>query len=79
MREVVRHVQSARKVAGLNVDDRIALSLKTNNEDLEAAIVTHKQVIVSETLADSITQADYSYEAVVKVEGAELHISLQKA
>lgn len=79
MREVVRHVQSARKAAGLNVDDRIELSLKTNDDDLEAAIVEHKKVIVSETLADLISQADYTHKVVVKIEGAELHVSLQKA
>lgn len=79
MREVVRHVQSARKQAGLNVDDHIALSLTTANEELEEAIREHEAVILAETLADSLSDKQYVYEATVKVEGAELQLSLQKS
>jgi isoleucyl-tRNA synthetase len=79
MREVVRHVQSARKQAGLNVDDHIALSLTTANEELKEAIREHEAVILAETLADSLSDKQYAYEAAVKVEGAELQLSLQKS
>lgn len=79
MREVVRHVQSSRKAAGLNVDDHIKLSLKTDNDDLQKAISEHQTVIMSETLADSLVDAVYDYETTVKVEGTELVVSLEKA
>lgn len=79
MREVIRHVQSARKQAGLNVDDHIVLSLETPNDDLKEAISEHEATIMSETLADACTDKEYSYKSVVKVEGAELSLSLEKA
>jgi len=78
MREVVRHVQSARKDAGLNVDDRIVLSLKTDNDELQQAIKEHEKTISDETLATSIKPGEYSYKTTVKVDGVELLISLEK-
>jgi isoleucyl-tRNA synthetase len=79
MREVVRHVQNARKQAGLNVDDRIKLSLVTSDDDLKKAIAEYEEVIASETLAETMTTAKYDYSADLKVEGAPLTVSLQKA
>jgi isoleucyl-tRNA synthetase len=78
MREVVRHIQNARKNAGLNIDDRIVLSLKTEDADLEKAIVEYTKVISTETLAEAITDDTYDNEAVVKIEGAKLIITLEK-
>lgn len=79
MREVIRHVQSARKQAGLNVDDHIVLSLETSDDDLKEAIREHEETILAETLADARTEDSYSYEVTVKVEGADLTLSLQKS
>lgn len=80
MREVVRFVQSARKEAGLNVDDRISLSLNTNAEDVAQAIEKYKKEIRSETLAVKLDDtAEYSFKAEVKLEDQTLIISLQKA
>jgi isoleucyl-tRNA synthetase len=78
MREVIRHVQAGRKTAGLNVDDRITLSLKTDNQELQAAIKEHETTIATETLATKLTEDTYSYTTSVKVEGSELHLSLAK-
>lgn len=79
MREVIRHVQSARKAAGLNVDDRINLVLSTEEDELSAAIREHAQTIKTETLATELTDTgEKSYSLRVNVEGAELVISLQK-
>lgn len=79
MREVIRHVQAARKDAGLNVDDRILLSLLTDDDDLKQAIAEHTETIATETLAEALSDARYSYETTVKVEGNELKLSLEKA
>lgn len=83
MREVVRHVQAARKDAGLNVDDRIVLHLDSVNEELLLAIKEHADTIKTETLATSLTYAaddtDYGYMAERKVDEFDLGISLNKA
>jgi len=81
-REVVRAVQSARKKADLDVDNKIKLSLFTDDSDLNKAIEGFKEYISSETLATSIAK-EYDklsrFEDTVKVSGAELKIGLSKA
>ncbi|MDB5167418.1 MAG: ileS [Candidatus Saccharibacteria bacterium] len=79
MREVVRHVQSARKDAGLNVDDRINLSLKADDNNLQTAIKEYETIITDETLATNLNDGEYTYTATVKIDGVELLISLEKA
>jgi isoleucyl-tRNA synthetase len=77
-REVVRFVQNARKDAGLNVDDRIVVSLTTDNDDLRQAMTEHQSDIAAETLATHVTEEAYDFSVTVKVDGAELTVSLQK-
>ncbi len=82
MREVVRSVQNARKQAGLQVDDRITLNLHTSDSELAKAIDEHKPTIATETLATSLKtdlKAGLSHHVTVKIDGAELVVSLQKA
>jgi isoleucyl-tRNA synthetase len=80
MREVVRNIQNARKQAGLNVDDRITLSLSTTNEELRKAINEHEETIAAETLATTVVlDQTFSHETACSVEGAPLTISLQKS
>lgn len=79
-REVIRNVQSARKAAGLNVDDRIELSLSTTDDDLRKAISQHSETISSETLAIRLVfDQTFDYESVCTVDSAPLTISLQKS
>jgi isoleucyl-tRNA synthetase len=81
MREVVRNVQSARKKAGLNIEDRIELSLETESKDLEKAINVHEDTIHAETLTEGqLTDTDDSaHNEEVTVEGYKLRISLRKS
>jgi isoleucyl-tRNA synthetase len=80
MREVVRHIQSARKAAGLNVDDHIHVGLSTDDDDAKRAIAEFSDTISAEVLADKLDDSTYDlYETTAKVEGAPLKISLQKA
>lgn len=79
-REVVRFVQAARKNAGLNVDDRISLSLETTDGELQEAIAEHQELIAAETLAVTITtDGQYENESTATVDGAGLVVRLQKA
>jgi len=77
-REVIRHVQAARKNAGLQVDDHIKLSLTTEDADLTEALTEYGHTIAAETLADTFKKADYKHTSTVKVEGIELVVSLEK-
>lgn len=80
MREIVRNVQNARKQAGLEVDDRIQLSLSTTNEDLRQAIIEHKNVIIAETLAISLDfDQTYGHETSCVIATVPLTVSLQIA
>lgn len=79
-REVIRQVQTARKAAGLNVDDRITLHLTTENKELSKAISDHQDSIRHETLASHLTKEGPStFETSAKVEGVDLKIGLAKA
>ncbi len=83
IREVIRNVQSARKQAGLDVDDRIELQLASDHADLAAALAvpTLQQMVLSETLAVSLNTHELSeaFATVVKIGVAELGIKLQQA
>lgn len=83
MREVVRHVQAARKDAGLNVDDRIVLALmvlpNSGSEELAKAIEEHQSTIAEETLAEQFADVKDGYDNTVTIEGMELRICLKKA
>ncbi len=79
MREVIRHVQSARKSAGLQIDDRINLSFVTENDELRHAIAEHSTTIQTETLCSTLSDQAYTHEVSVKIEGTQLSISLEES
>jgi isoleucyl-tRNA synthetase len=82
MREIVRNVQSARKQAGLEVDDRVKLGLQTDDEALKSVLEDKAlmHTVHAETLATGPLEGSKAgFETVAKIDGAELQISLLKA
>lgn len=70
-RDAIRSVQDARKDAGLEISDRISLTLSVPAEDVAAA-EQFRDLIASETLSTSLT--------IVSAEGAsELEVTVAKA
>ena len=87
-REIIRHVQQARKAAGLEVDNRISLSLSADDAELSGVLSNNEltDIIKHETLAVSLNDpslesesADGVFSSTSKVDGAELRISLVKS
>jgi isoleucyl-tRNA synthetase len=76
-REVVHAVQSARKNAGLAVEDRIALALG-GDEELLAAARAHEEYVTGETLASSISYDGADAGQPATIEGRELRIALER-
>jgi isoleucyl-tRNA synthetase len=79
-RDIIRNIQSARKEAGLQVENRIKLSLYTNSKLISSAVAEFGDLISQETLAETLNESSRAYEfsKSVKVEGEELNISLEK-
>jgi isoleucyl-tRNA synthetase len=76
-REIVHAVQNARKEAGLEITDRIALSLGGDEELLEAA-QAHEPYLAGEVLATQVAY-DAADGGTVKLDGRELQITLSRA
>jgi isoleucyl-tRNA synthetase len=77
-REIVHAVQIARKEAGLEITDRIALSLGGEEELLEAARA-HEAYLAGEVLATSVSYDGADDGAVAKIDGRELTIAVSRA
>ncbi|HEY5262445.1 MAG TPA: isoleucine--tRNA ligase [Solirubrobacteraceae bacterium] len=82
-REIVHAVQNARKTAGLEVEDRIALALAGDPALLDAAR-EHEAYVGGETLAVSLAIGDddaaaMDYREQSEIEGLTLEISLSRS
>jgi isoleucyl-tRNA synthetase len=84
-REIVHAVQNARRSAGLQVEDRIELSLM-GSDDLLAAAAAHRGHVAGETLAAEMwvgeqpaDGAGFSHEEQTEIEGLLLRIALRRA
>ena len=75
-REVVHAVQGARKDSGLNIEDRIALTLGGDGELIDAARA-HEDYVARETLATSVSY-DGAVGSPVTIEGRELRIAVER-
>jgi isoleucyl-tRNA synthetase len=74
-REMVRTVQDARKQAGLEVSDRIALKV-TGSKGVEAALEAHRDYLMAETLAsewpDSMPEDSHMAQHTLEEESWEI-------
>lgn len=72
-RDLIRAIQSARKNAGLSMDDHIRLSLSV---DLPSGF---EAMVQSEVLADEFARnANFAHDEIAKVNGENITISLEK-
>jgi isoleucyl-tRNA synthetase len=75
-REIVHAVQNVRKTTGLEVEDRISLTL-AGDEDLLAAAREHEGYVAGETLATSVAYDDGATDAQdATIEGRSLRIAV---
>jgi len=68
-REIVRSVQQSRKEAGFDVDDRINVSWKSDNEDIRKAFDGFGEYIAMEILAEKMEEnmeGNFSFEKETK-------------
>jgi isoleucyl-tRNA synthetase len=79
-RDIVRNIQQARKDSGLEVENYIKLSLKSENIIINDAINQCEKLIQNEVLATTLLTSGDNYEYIkeVKIEGEDLLISLEK-
>jgi isoleucyl-tRNA synthetase len=77
-REVVHAVQTARKDAGLEVEDRIELRLGGDDE-LLAAARAHEGYLSGETLAQTVDYGDGADGSAATIDGLELRIAVARA
>jgi isoleucyl-tRNA synthetase len=76
-REIVHAVQNARKAAGLEITDRIDLTLAGDPDLLEAA-QAHQDYLAGEVLATSVSY-DGADGAPAKIDGRDLNITVTRA
>jgi isoleucyl-tRNA synthetase len=77
-REVVHAIQTARKAAGLDVSDRIALTLG-GAEELLAAAREHEPYVTGETLATAVAYDGAQNGHAVEIDGMALNIAVAKS
>ncbi len=77
-REVVHAVQIARKDAGLEITDRIELSLG-GDEELLAAAREHEAYLAGEVLATAVSYDGSGNGAGARIDGAELSIGVLRS
>ena len=74
-RDIVRAVQLARQQAGLEVTDRIALTLDGDGTLIDAARA-HEEYIAGETLATSVSYESLDGAEPVQIDGRDLRIGV---
>jgi isoleucyl-tRNA synthetase len=76
-RDIVRAIQNARQAAGLDISDRIVLTLDGDDRLLAAARI-HQDYIAAEVLATELRYADLDGAEPVMIDGASLKIGVER-
>jgi isoleucyl-tRNA synthetase len=77
-REIVHAVQNARKAAGLEITDRIDLTLNGDPDLIEAA-QAHQDYLAGEVLAITVNWDSVIEAAAAKIDGRDLKIGVSRA
>jgi isoleucyl-tRNA synthetase len=77
-RELIRHIQSARKKAGLQVDDRISLSVETDSSELEQVFKEFEEQIFAETLAVSAIADKAEYQEDIDIDNKTATVKISR-
>jgi isoleucyl-tRNA synthetase len=77
-REVVHAIQNARKAAGLNVEDRIALTLGGDDELLDA-VRANEDYVTAETLTTTLSYDGAGGGEETAIEGRSLTIAVSRS
>ena len=77
-RDIIRVIQQERKNAGLDVSDRIALTL-SGDSAVADAFDAHRELIMAETLATSATIADVDGEAHTVGSDSSVRVGIERA
>lgn len=78
LRELVRELQVARKEAGLNIDDRIALEILTDDENMKQIIAKNQKEINAEVLAVENISLENCFAKVIEIDDAKIDVKMKK-
>ncbi len=78
-RELVRYIQSSRKEAGFNIDDRIQLSIRSSSKDINEAIDSFRSYIAVEALVKTFeVQKEVEYTGNTQIEDHDIEIAIAR-
>ena len=77
-RELVRHIQVLRKDSGLDIQDRIELSVTSEDREVEMAFQAFSAMILDETLATPSTSATAAFEKTIKIGTGTANLRISK-
>ena len=78
-RDVIRAIQQQRRDAGLEISDRIALLLSTEDEPVRRAVKAHRELIRNETLSRTAEFGDQPGDRTVDLgEGRQIGITVRR-
>ena len=66
-RDIVRHIQQTRKEIDLQIQDHIRVQWQTDNQNIQKAIMEHKNYIEKETLCEEMTEMENGSEPTKEI------------